>query len=108
VDYCDSCKLLWLDGGEIVLLQQGYEASGEAATRREALLKVEEFENDPERQQAFKDNVAKAKNPMNPVVSGIQAGVEEAIVDAALGQSRRGRRLSSSPLDIIFSIFTRY
>ena len=108
VDYCESCKLLWLDGGEIVLLQQGYEASDEAEIRREGLLQVEEFKNNPERQQAFKDNLAKAKNPMNPVVSGMQDGVKQAATDAILGLHHRRRHSSSSPLRMIFSMFTRY
>jgi Zn-finger nucleic acid-binding protein len=114
LDFCKSCKLLWFDGGELATLQQSYEASPEAQERREMLSRMKEFENDPERQQKFAENVAKAPDPMNPYVEGLRGAAKGAL----LGESRYGGQGGNynSPfddrdrgiLDIIFSLFTRY
>jgi len=56
VDYCNGCKLIWLDGGELALLQLGYESDYKAFEARRMKETVEECEADPERQAEYLEN----------------------------------------------------
>lgn len=57
IDLCRKCDVLWLDGGELALLQLHYESSPQAQETREMQRRWEEMPE--ERKRAFVENVRK-------------------------------------------------
>ena len=52
-DYCNGCSLMWLDGGELALLQLGYQVSNKFLNAQELKLRMKAFESDPERKARY-------------------------------------------------------
>ena len=57
IDYCRRCDVLWLDGGELELLQLHYESSLQAAETRE--MQRRWLEMSDERKREFVENLQK-------------------------------------------------
>ena len=57
-DVCHSCELVWLDGGELALLQLGYQATSKFLDTQEFKRRMEELEASPERKAQFEKNLA--------------------------------------------------
>lgn len=58
-DECESCALVWLDGGELALLQLGYEARSQFIDAQEMKRRMQELEASPERKARFEENLAR-------------------------------------------------
>ena len=58
-DICERCSLIWLDGGELALVQLAYEASPRFIDTEELNRRIQALEADPERKAAFEANLAK-------------------------------------------------
>ena len=53
LDHCKTCDWIWLDGGELALVQLFYASSAQAASRRDMQQRVNELEASPERKADF-------------------------------------------------------
>lgn len=99
LDVCKSCKMIWLDGGELAKLQLGYEATDQAIQTRVMKAKSDAFEADPERQAQFAENVAKAPT--------FDEGTRQGARDE---ENRRGRMMGRGPnilgylVDVLFRL----
>lgn len=58
-DVCHQCDLVWLDGGELAMLQLGYQASGKFINAQEMKRRFEALEASPERKAEFEANMAR-------------------------------------------------
>lgn len=58
-DVCDRCSLVWLDGGELAMLQLAFKASGRYSDVDELKRRVRALEASPERKAAFEENLAR-------------------------------------------------
>ena len=70
-DVCRRCELVWLDGGELALLQMGYQATSKFIDAQEFKRRMHELEASPERKARFEDALAKlpmAKDPLEEVL----------------------------------------
>lgn len=70
-DVCRHCDLVWLDGGELALLQLGYQATGKFMNAQEFKRRMQELEASPERKARFEANLAKlpkAKDPLDELL----------------------------------------
>ncbi len=56
LDVCDSCDRVWLDGGEIAMVQLACEARHPSAEASEMQRRSAQFEADPARVDRFKRN----------------------------------------------------
>lgn len=87
LDHCDRCSLIWLDGGELALLQLGYEGTNKATEARRMKQVAAECASDPDRQAEFEHNLSKCKKESDLI--------SEAFVEG-LGETHRGSRTYSS------------
>jgi len=104
LDHCKSCSLNWLDGGELALLQLGYEGTNRATEARRIKDVSEGFESDPDRQAEFEENLSKCKKDNFSVADAICEGVVEGAVEGAMGRRSYGRA-DRSIIDLITSLF---
>ncbi|MDA7977565.1 MAG: zf-TFIIB domain-containing protein [Pirellulales bacterium] len=74
IDFCRKCDMLWLDGGELALLQLSYESSAQAEESREMRRRWEEMSD--ERKQEYRDNLRRLPKP------SFQRGVWGEVLDA--------------------------
>lgn len=58
VDRCEFCEELWLDAGELAMLQLAYEAGEKGSEAAEFRRRVAELDACPERRERFEQNVA--------------------------------------------------
>jgi Zn-finger nucleic acid-binding protein len=58
LDVCPSCHIVWLDGGELALLQIAYETTHQSKSAEEFKRRVRELELDPARKARFEHNLA--------------------------------------------------
>ena len=59
IDECRHCEYVWLDGGELALLQLGYQATSKFIDAQEFKRRMEELEASPERKAQFEKRLAK-------------------------------------------------
>ena len=57
-DVCESCSLVWLDGGELAVAQLSYQTSKEFHAAQEMKQRIRDIENSPERKAEFESNLA--------------------------------------------------
>lgn len=58
-DYCRSCSLVWFDGGELALLQLGYQISYKSLHAQDLQDRMKALEEDPERKARFEECLKK-------------------------------------------------
>lgn len=104
LDHCKSCSLIWLDGGELALLQLGYEGTNKATEARRIKDVSEDFESDPDRQAEFQHDLSKCKKDDYCVSDAICEGVVEGAIEGAMGRRSYGRA-DRSLIDLISSLF---
>lgn len=63
-DVCRDCDLLWLDGGELAMVQLNHEATAAFADSQEMRSRAAELESDPERRAKFQE--ALSRMPLLP------------------------------------------
>jgi len=74
-DRCASCRLVWLDGGELALLQLAYEMSQQFLNAEDMKQRLRELEASPERKAQFEANLAQLPEPADPVADALGGGV---------------------------------
>lgn len=62
-DICKKCSLIWLDGGELAILQLLHQSKGKFAASQEMRRRMENLEADPERKARFEEALAKLPPP---------------------------------------------
>jgi Zn-finger nucleic acid-binding protein len=98
LDLCADCALVWLDAGELALVQLLYEASPSGQVTAELMNRVRELEADPARLARFEESLAHlpAEIPDGPDSAGdgeLAEAVERLVVDLALRLLGRGVKL---------------
>lgn len=58
-DVCERCSLVWLDGGELALVQLAHEASPRFVDARELNRRIQAVDADPDRKAAFEQDLAR-------------------------------------------------
>jgi len=76
-DVCRSCALVWLDGGELALLQLGYQAKNRFIDAQEFKRRMQELEASPERKARFEENLAKLPKAKNPIENALGEAAED-------------------------------
>ena len=90
-DSCPSCEGVWLDPGELEMLQLVYEASMKGQAEEEMRDEFDEFMTSKERQARFKENLAQCKDPSYTTGAAIKGGIMEAFIDALFRSHTRFR-----------------
>ena len=67
LDACRDCDLIWLDGGELALIQLGHESTPQFRNAQELRNRMDALESSPERKAAFEENLAKLPDPADPI-----------------------------------------
>ena len=80
MDVCRECALIWLDGGELALIQLDHRTTPIYHDMQDMKRRVADLEADPARKAAFEHNLAH--------VSDERGLVEEALADAVNGQEQ--------------------
>ena len=89
-DICTDCSLVWLDGGELALVQLAYQSSSGFLNAQEMKRRMQELEASPERKAIFKANLAnlpETKHPVEEVLGEARealGGVLQALIIARL------------------------
>ena len=65
-DLCRHCALVWLDGGELALLQLGYEVTAKFIDSQEFKRRMQELEASPARKAKFEENLARLPDKGGP------------------------------------------
>lgn len=58
IDRCESCEHVWLDAGELAMLQLAHEASEQGRESAELRRRLDDLHADPDRRERFEKNVA--------------------------------------------------
>jgi Zn-finger nucleic acid-binding protein len=90
-DICRHCELVWLDGGELALVQLGYEASRKFLNAKELRKRIQELESSPERKAEFERNLAKLRKSEDPFEAALGEALEEALGAVLRGLAGMGR-----------------
>jgi Zn-finger nucleic acid-binding protein len=61
-DICSACDLVWLDGGELAMLQLSYQAGSKFINAQEMKRRFAELEASPGRKAEFEANMARLKD----------------------------------------------
>jgi Zn-finger nucleic acid-binding protein len=76
-DVCPGCALVWLDGGELALLQLGYQAKSKFINAQEFKHRMQELEASPERKARFERNLARLPDAADPLQQALgETGAE--------------------------------
>jgi len=59
MDVCRSCSLVWLDGGELALLQLAHQTQSGFIDAQDLKQRMQTLEASPERKARFEENLAK-------------------------------------------------
>jgi Zn-finger nucleic acid-binding protein len=73
-DVCHHCGVVWLDGGELALLQLGYQATNKSINAQKFKRRMAEIEASPERKARFEEDLArlpKAKDPLEDALGEV-------------------------------------
>ena len=89
-DFCDSCSVMWFDGGELALFQLGYEASHKFINARQIRRRMQELNASPGRKAAFEEALARLPDHVGPVEAALDEAAETAL-DGLLRGLLRGR-----------------
>jgi len=76
-DFCRTCDLIWLDGGELALLQLVYQASAKFINAQDLKRRINELETSPERKAQFERNFAELPDSRDPVEAALGEAGEE-------------------------------
>ncbi len=82
LDRCAACNVLWLDGGELALVQLAYEAGQKSLDAAEMKRRMEDLEASPERKKEFEENLDKlppGKTLIDPISEGLWDGLWEGL-----------------------------
>jgi Zn-finger nucleic acid-binding protein len=74
LDRCPSCRLAWLDSGELAVLQLAYEATREFRSAEDLRRRVRELEASPERKAQFEEDLARLPDASDPMSEAIAEG----------------------------------
>ncbi len=76
LDRCEQCRLVWLDGGELALVQLAYETSREFLNAEELRQRLRELEASPERKAQFEADLARLPDAPDPMSEALGEGME--------------------------------
>jgi len=79
IDVCVPCALIWLDGGELALIQLAHEATPGFAAEQELKRRMAALEASPKRNAAFEQNLAKLRIKPGPIEEGIAEAFKERV-----------------------------
>jgi Zn-finger nucleic acid-binding protein len=82
-DICKGCKLIWLDGGELALLQLLHQSKSGFLNAQELKRRMQNLEADPERKAKFEAALAKLPDP-DYIPENVLNEVGEEIINATL------------------------
>jgi len=88
-DVCTGCSLVWLDGGELALVQLAHEATSGFVNAQDLKRRVHELESSPVRKALFENNLARLPRASDPVKDILGEAA-----DTLLGALFRGIRRS--------------
>jgi Zn-finger nucleic acid-binding protein len=71
-DVCRSCALVWLDGGELALLQLGYQATSKFMDAQEFKRRMEKLEADPELKAQFEERLSRLPRAKKPFAGALE------------------------------------
>ena len=85
LDLCRECDLVWLDGGELAILQLLFEGSKKGMNAEAMRRRAAAFEASPERMQRFKENLDRLceKNGVLDIGAG-SISADEALAEGLL------------------------
>lgn len=72
IDTCKSCACIWLDPGELELIQLAFHATPQFQAAEELRARVAELEADPDRLKRFEDTVSALPSPPDPIEAGLK------------------------------------
>jgi len=84
MDVCRSCQVVWLDGGELALLQLAYQQTPEYQALDEMRRRARELEADPDRKAQFHEDFAKLRDE-----PGLMEHLADGLAEHGLTHSHR-------------------
>ena len=88
VDRCPSCRLVWLDGGELAMLQLAFETTQEFRSADHLRQRMRALEASPERKAQFEEDLANLPEAKEPVSEAFGRGFL-GLLGALFGGRRR-------------------
>ncbi len=87
-DVCAPCGLVWLDGGELALLQLAHEATDTFADRRALQQRAMELETSPERKARFMEDLARLPDAPSPLGDALSTAENTLLLDVIIDAVR--------------------
>jgi Zn-finger nucleic acid-binding protein len=84
IDVCRTCELVWLDAGELALLQLAHETSRTFANMQDLKRRMDILEASPERKKELEEAIARLPDATNPFEDGIREATDEFITHSVL------------------------
>ena len=81
LDLCPRCQAVWLDAGELAMLQIAYESSSKLKDAEMLKKRYMEFEASPERKKRFRKNLAKMRKGPSSILSAFGEGIKEHVYE---------------------------
>jgi Zn-finger nucleic acid-binding protein len=91
LDRCESCRVAWLDGGELALVQLACEARAKSIEAADLRQRLRELNASPERKAQFEANLARLPDTPDPFSAAVGEGAKMllwALLDATKPRSR--------------------
>ena len=82
IDHCAPCSLVWLDGGELALIQLAYESSHHFVNTQELKQRIQELEASPERKSEFEVALARLPQGENVLKDALKEVLTETGIKA--------------------------
>jgi Zn-finger nucleic acid-binding protein len=79
LDVCPSCGAVWLDPGELAMIQLAHELSTQSKDAEEFKQRHRELEADPERKARFERNLARMREGQESYLDAIGEGLAEGV-----------------------------
>ena len=73
LDVCKTCSLIWLDGGELALVQLDHRTTPAFRDAQQMKQRMAALEADPERKAAFEENLANLPDEADPLEEAVDA-----------------------------------
>ncbi len=84
LDLCKACALIWLDGGELALLQLDYRTTPAYRDTQDLKQRMAELESDTKRKAAFEHDVAKLPNMPGPIEEAFSNDRDDWLTESSL------------------------
>lgn len=84
LDVCKTCSLIWLDGGELALVQLDHRATPAFRDAQQMKQRIAALEADPARKAAFEQNMAKLPEEPDPLQDVLEDAASSLLIGNAL------------------------